>query len=195
MQVKTDEKLRLPAGDFEALILDKLRMHLTSSKLDNRHELLDVLDSSAMATQRTAVVMLVSKIIVHEDQILIHLKNAHNLIAIEYRFSTRGQHMKLFENDGLAQATENQKQTLLKSYLQGTIWRKILFDQDDMTIGDIAKTENKNISYITRLINFSFMAPDLVDKILKGDIPVHVTRENLIYNWPISWAEQRRKFA
>jgi hypothetical protein len=38
------------------------------------------------------------------------------------------------------------------------------------------------------------MAPDLVAKILKGDIPAHVTRQSLIYTWPASWAAQRQKF-
>jgi len=192
-QIKSKEKLRLPAGEFENLVLDRLRIYIDENKSANRHELLQILNSDDRAVQRTAVVQIITKIVVYKDQVLVHLKNA-DLITIEYHFTARGQHMKLLDNEERGQASEAQKQAILKSYLQGVIWRRELFKSSNIIINDIAKKYGKSGPYVSRLINFSLMSPQLVNKFLKSDIPANIVLENMIYDWPIIWKSQSNYF-
>lgn len=127
-------------------------------------------------------------ITVYPDQIIIGLKTGSNL-AIDYCFSMRGPYKKLTDAAG-STASESQKQILLKALVQGYAMRKRLLEQPGTSIAEITKADGKDKSHLIRLIHFSLMAPDLAARVLKGDIPAHLTRESLKRDLPISWAEQ-----
>jgi hypothetical protein len=49
-------------------------------------------------------------------------------------------------------------------------------------------------SYVTRLLRLSFLAPDIVAAILKGEQPAELTASRLAQwkNLPLDWTEQRK---
>ena len=57
---------------------------------------------------------------------------------------------------------------------------------------EIAKAEGVTESYVGRLIPLAFLAPDIVESVLAGTRPVHVTNEMLTkrIDLPIDWKEQ-----
>jgi hypothetical protein len=61
-------------------------------------------------------------------------------------------------------------------------------------VAAIAADESITTSYVTRAIYLSFLAPDIVDLIVKGEQPVELNLERLmrLVPLPADWAEQRR---
>jgi hypothetical protein len=173
--------VRLPAGELEDLIVRKLRNHLQDEMPEEAQEL------------KLTLIRLVKKIVVHADRLVIQLKDGECL-SDNYRFSAAGRYRQLVTDTQPVAVSENQKQTLLRAFLQGYIWRKQLFEGKVPSTSVIAKAENKNERYVARLISFSMVAPDLVARILKGSIPAHVNAQNFTFDLPISWTEQKQCF-
>jgi hypothetical protein len=58
----------------------------------------------------------------------------------------------------------------------------------------IAQAEQLDRSYVRRVIYLAFLAPDIVQRILRGDHPPELTMTRLVRMTPLpmSWTEQRR---
>lgn len=61
------------------------------------------------------------------------------------------------------------------------------------TIAEIAERENCALAHISRSISLAFLAPDIVEMILKGHQPANLTPEHLkaCRPLPLIWQEQR----
>ena len=72
--------------------------------------------------------------------------------------------------------------------------RERLFDDMTLSLKEIAKEEDVVGSYVTRLLRLSFLAPDIVAAILKGEQPAELTASRLAKwkNLPLDWTEQRK---
>ncbi len=185
-RIKTDAKLRLPAGELEKLVVDKLLAHLEKHAWGP--DIRTALEAEDMAFRKSALLRLVEKITVLPERIAIFLKDGDN-ISITYRFSMPGPYRQLLTGPQPAVASEHQKQVLLKAFLQGYIWREEFFKGQDSTIAAVARAAGKSEVHVAKLINFSLMAPDLAVQILRGDVPAHLTQKGIIDNLPISWAD------
>jgi hypothetical protein len=115
-------------------------------------------------------------------------------IIIDYHLAGHGRHSALLETNSSIVASQSQKWSILRSYLQGVIWQRELLEPPGKSIDKIAAEYRKSVPHVLRLINFSFMAPDLVDRILTGNIPTHITHQGLVASWPISWNVQLQRF-
>ena len=61
-------------------------------------------------------------------------------------------------------------------------------------LGDLAKAENLNPTYISRLVRLALLAPDIVEAIMVGLQPAHLTMKDLMGPFPAEWAKQRARF-
>jgi len=190
-RVKTDAKLRLPAGELEELVIGKLCSHMREEMMAYPEELLLALEADNAATKKSALMRLVEKIVIFSDQIVIHLKDSRRL-SIDYRFSMSSSYRQLVTHTQPAIASERQKQFLLKAFVQGYIWRQKILKGKISDVVSLARAENKDERYVSRLINLSLMAPDLVAHILKGNIPAYKTIESVVGALPILWVDQQR---
>ncbi|HSQ97464.1 MAG TPA: hypothetical protein VLL98_01965, partial [Rickettsiales bacterium] len=57
----------------------------------------------------------------------------------------------------------------------------------------IAKRENKETSYVARVLNLVFLAPDIKKAILSGYAPIGLTLSDLYNCSELDWADQRKK--
>ena len=66
---------------------------------------------------------------------------------------------------------------------------------EGLSMRDLARRENLNSSYVSRVIRLAFLAPEIVTAILKGRQPHELTAEKLVRDsrLPLSWAEQRQQ--
>jgi len=62
------------------------------------------------------------------------------------------------------------------------------------SLKEIAKREGIDSSYISRMINLTTLAPELVEAILDDDVPDHVTLFDLAVDTAVFWNEQRQRF-
>jgi hypothetical protein len=65
----------------------------------------------------------------------------------------------------------------------------------DASIDALAKREGVSPSLVTRIVRLAFLAPDIVDAILKGQQPPGLTARELMNGPapPLAWREQRQR--
>jgi hypothetical protein len=81
---------------------------------------------------------------------------------------------------------------LIKAIARGRRWFEDLVSGRAGSMVEIAKAEGVTESYVGRLVPLAFLAPDIVESILAGTQPVHVTTELLTkrVDLPNDWKEQ-----
>ena len=77
---------------------------------------------------------------------------------------------------------------------RGHRWHRQLFDGTEASIADIAKSENINPSFVSRTLRLAYLSPTIVEAILKGQFPAHLTMKDLIAPFPMEWGRQREHF-
>jgi hypothetical protein len=81
---------------------------------------------------------------------------------------------------------------LIKAIARGRQWFEDLVSGRAGSLVEIAKAEGVTESYVGRLLPLAFLAPDIVESVLAGTQPVHVTTELLTkrVDLPMDWKEQ-----
>lgn len=77
---------------------------------------------------------------------------------------------------------------------RGHKWLAMLESGEVSTMTEIAKREGIDNSYVSRMVNLTTLAPDIVDAILQNTLPDHLTLFDIAVDPPRLWDEQRRRF-
>jgi hypothetical protein len=80
--------------------------------------------------------------------------------------------------------------TMIKAVARGLRWRKLLETGVYATIEEIAAAEKINPSYVRRVLRLTLLAPDIVEAILDGRQPAHMTLAVLMRSFAVGWKEQ-----
>ena len=62
------------------------------------------------------------------------------------------------------------------------------------SIEDLAKSENINPSFVSRILRLAYLSPTIVEAILNGKFPAHLTMKRLMEPFPMEWGRQREHF-
>ncbi len=84
--------------------------------------------------------------------------------------------------------------TLIKALARAFRWKKMLESGQFTTITELAKHENLALTYMTRVLRLSLLAPDIVEMILAGRQPPEMTLATLLEPFPVAWAGQKSHF-
>jgi DNA invertase Pin-like site-specific DNA recombinase len=78
---------------------------------------------------------------------------------------------------------------------QARRFQTMVMRNDGKTIGELAAEAGVGSSYFTRVLRLSFLAPDIVSTILRGQHPLDVTAKGLTQDsrLPLAWEDQRVK--
>ncbi len=79
---------------------------------------------------------------------------------------------------------------MVKAIARGFRWRRLLETGVHVTIEDIATVEQINPSYVSRILRLTLLAPRIVETILDGRQPPHVTLAVLMKPFPAEWERQ-----
>jgi hypothetical protein len=60
--------------------------------------------------------------------------------------------------------------------------------------GSLPATEKINCSYVSRILRLAFLSPTIIEKILAGKQPAHLTLKDLMMPFPMDWTRQERIF-
>ena len=96
--------------------------------------------------------------------------------------------------EGAAQARKPDN-TLVKALARAFRWKRMLESGEFATIAELAAREGITVSYLTRLLRMTLLAPDLVVAILDGRQGLEVTLARLMEPFPAEWADQTLAFA
>ncbi len=84
--------------------------------------------------------------------------------------------------------------TIVKLIARGHRWHRKLFDGTHASIEDLAKSENISPSFVSRILRLAYLSPTLVEAILDGKYPAHLTMKDLMEPFPMEWERQREHF-
>ena len=111
-------------------------------------------------------------------------------VTVPFAIRKRGGRTLVITPDGATSAPAPRirvDSTLLKALARGFRWRKLLETGHFATIEEIAKAENINPSYVSRLLRMTLLAPDIVEAILAGTQPAGLTRAKVMLPFPLEW--------
>lgn len=74
-------------------------------------------------------------------------------------------------------------------------WFDELLTGKTATIEAIAKREGRSTRNVSMVLNLAFLAPEIIDAILKGEVPATLSASHLAQNLPLDWEDQRRWIA
>ncbi|SFB03024.1 hypothetical protein SAMN04515620_11375 [Collimonas sp. OK607] len=78
---------------------------------------------------------------------------------------------------------------------RGHRWLAMLESGEAKSLKEIAEGEKIDSSYVSRMVNLTTLAPDIVAAILDGELPNHVTLFDLAVDPSALWDEQRARIA
>ena len=74
-------------------------------------------------------------------------------------------------------------------------WQEQLVSGQYPSVDDLAQSLKVDRSYVSRLLQLTSLAPDLVEAILRGDEPDGLSLAKLRKNLPVRWDEQRKMWS
>jgi len=81
--------------------------------------------------------------------------------------------------------------TLVRALARAFRWKRQLDAGTFATIADLARHEKIALSYVTRILRLTLLAPDIVEGILDGRHGPHVSLAQLQAGFPEEWDAQR----
>ena len=114
-------------------------------------------------------------------------------VTMPFAIRKRGGRKLVITPDGTSAAPMTRARVdsaLLKALARGFRWRKLLETGDFSTIGDIAKAEKINSSYVSRVLRMTLLAPEIVEAILAGRQPEGLTMAKAMQPFPVEWIKQ-----
>ena len=115
-------------------------------------------------------------------------------VTVPFAIRKRGGRTLVITPDGVTSAPAPRTRVdsaLLKALARGFRWRKLLETGHFATIEEIAKAENINPSYISRVLRLTLLAPEIVEAILAGTQPAGLTRAEVMKPFPLTWIDQK----
>jgi hypothetical protein len=79
---------------------------------------------------------------------------------------------------------------LVKALARGFRWKRMLESGEFNTIAELAMREGIAVSYLTRVLRLTLLAPDVVEAILDGRQPETVALPALMKGYPLEWERQ-----
>ena len=111
-------------------------------------------------------------------------------IHVPFRIVKRGGRKEMQLPDG-APTQRRPDDALVKALARAFRWKRMLESGDFATVAELAAREGIAVSYLTRVLRLTQLAPDLVEAILEGRQPSSLTLQSLRGQIPDEWSSQR----
>lgn len=110
-------------------------------------------------------------------------------IHVPFRIVKRGGRKEMQLPAGGQQRRKNDN-TLIKALGRAFRWKRLLESGEATTIAELADRDGIAVSYVTRLLRLTLLAPDIVETILDGRQGPEVTLARLMEPFPLEWQAQ-----
>jgi site-specific DNA recombinase len=116
------------------------------------------------------------------------------VIAVDARVKRCGWEVRLVVPGGSAgEPSQRPMQPLIKAVARVHGWPEKISRGEFQSRESIARALSVDQRYAGRILQFAFLAPDIVEAILDGRQPADLTVQKLLRGFPLDWNEQRRK--
>jgi hypothetical protein len=110
-------------------------------------------------------------------------------VHVPFRLVKRGGRREMQLPEGAAQS-RGPDSTLVKALARAFRWKQMLESGEFATITELAERERLTLSFVTRVLRMTLLAPDLVEAILDGKQGSHLTLATAIKSIPAVWEVQ-----
>ena len=110
-------------------------------------------------------------------------------LHVPFRLVKRGGRKEMQLPEG-ASTPRRPDDALVKALARAFRWKRMLDSGEFATIAELAACEKITLSYLTRVLRLTLLAPDLVAAILDGRQGPEVTLPRLMEPLPAEWTEQ-----
>lgn len=94
---------------------------------------------------------------------------------------------------GAPRPWDSRPSALQQALARGHRWLTWLESGEASLLSDVAKRVGVDNSYVSRMVNLTLLAPDIVHAILEDTLPEHITLFDLAVDPPVLWEEQRAR--
>jgi len=91
-------------------------------------------------------------------------------------------------------AASSSKPSLLKALARAHGWYEMALEGKAVDLRALSRHAGMSERYVGKVFECAFLAPDIVESILRGHQPDDLTFAKLAKGIPLSWVEQRRQF-
>lgn len=128
------------------------------------------------------------------DADVVSASNGSLNVTIPIRITRRGRRKAVTLPDGTAvqpRHWDNEPTPMQKALARGFRMLGLIESGKASTLAEVAAMEGIDRAYLSRLVNLTTLAPDIIAAILDESLPVHVTLLDLGSGTPLLWDEQR----
>ena len=115
-------------------------------------------------------------------------------IHIPFQITKRGGRKEMVLPAGAELQRSRTDNTVVKALARAFRWKRLLETGAYTSVSDLAEKENIGLSYLTRVLRMTLLAPDIVDAILDGRQGDGIDLATLAAPFPNEWRAQRRHF-
>jgi len=134
----------------------------------------------------------------HVDQMTVRRDGDRITVHIPMTLKKRGGRKEIILPDGIVAVNSPAKkaktqQPLVIALARAHRWKALLESGRFRGLSDLARAVHLDPSYVSRHLNLTLLAPDIIEMILRGDEPSGLSLERLMKDMPLVWEEQRRE--
>ena len=94
-------------------------------------------------------------------------------------------------SDGRAMPKPPIEDALVKAVVRAYRWQKLLENGEFDSLAEIARAEKISLPFVSQVYRLALLAPEIVEAILCGRAPAHLTFKGLLEPFPVEWVGQR----
>jgi hypothetical protein len=117
------------------------------------------------------------------------------VVRIPMRFQRRGGRKRIVAPDGSEIAPTSKPQpdgTLVKALARAWRWQRLLEEGRFASVRQLGEAEQVGLSYVSRILRLTLLAPDVVERIMDGRPTAGLAR--FLKPFPFEWERQRERF-
>lgn len=125
---------------------------------------------------------------------LIAASNGSLTVSLPIKLVRRGKCMAVTLPDGTTvqpRPWDDTPTPIQQALARGHRWLEMLQSGQAQSLTEVAELEGMDRAYVSRMVNLTTLAPDIVAAILDETLPDHVTLFDLASGTPLLWDDQR----
>lgn len=125
---------------------------------------------------------------------LIAASNGSLTVSLPIKLVRRGKCMAVTLPDGTTvqpRPWDDTPTPIQQALARGHRWLEMLQSGQAQSLTEVAEQEGMDRAYVSRMVNLTTLAPDIVAAILDETLPDHVTLFDLASGTPLLWDDQR----
>ena len=125
---------------------------------------------------------------------LISASNGSLTVSLPIKLIRRGKCKAVTLPDGTTvqpRPWDDTPTPIQQALARGHRWLEMLQSGQAQSLTEVAELEGMDRAYVSRMVNLTTLAPDIVAAILDETLPDHVTLFDLASGTPLLWEDQR----